>query len=839
MTPEHPMTDAQIAALLARLAATEERLVEAEATLRALRQGELDGLATHTRRDDGLHLAVTNHTAGAAPDAEIFPLNQELEARVTARTVELLQANDALRKSRDQFTALLTNVDSGVALVDEHGRFTIVNPQFLRLFGIEGDPADILNINSQDWSAWQVFAEDGTLLHVDDHPVRKAAITGKAVRNQLVGVRLPSGDDPIWMLVSATPILKPDGGIEMLICTYHDITERKYAEEALWKSEQRVTEILESIHDGFFAVDNDWRLTYVNQQAAVNIGLTPEEMVGNTIWDAFPHICGTVQETQYRKAMTERIPLTFELKGLMTPKWYEIRCHPTAEGLSVYCIDTTARKLAEEALRESEERYRYLFNVMPSGVAVYQVKHEGLDVDGKDFIFRDMNPAGEQIDHVHKAEIVGKSLYDCFPNVREMGLVDVFRRVWQTGTPEYFPVTLYTDDKLSLWVTNYVWRLPTGELVALFDDITERKQAEEALRESEHHERERAVELATLLDAMPTPVFIVHDPDSLHMTGNHAADELLHNPRGAEASLSAPVEVKPRHFKAIKDGRELRLDELPAQRAARGAQVRDFEFSLVFDDGMVRHVLGYGTPLLDEQGCPRGAVHVLVDITARKHMEEALQASLHEKEVLLKEIHHRVKNNMQVISSLVSLQADTLDDPALRPLFNDLRDQVRTMALVHEKLYQSASLAHVDFAEYTQSLLAYLWRAHGDAAAPIRLTLDVQPVSISIEQAVPCGLILNELITNTLKHAFRARDGGEVTVTLHAAPDGQVCLGVRDNGVGLPADWRQSPSLGLRLVQMLAGQVRGTLDVRTDGGTAFALTFAQPTIPHREEDRHA
>jgi len=226
---------------------------------------------------------------------------------------------------------------------------------------------------------------------------------------------------------------------------------------------------------------------------------------------------------------------------------------------------------------------------------------------------------------------------------------------------------------------------------------------------------------------------------------------------------------------------------------------------------------------------------VFADISARKQMEEAQLASLHEKEVLLKEIHHRVKNNMQVISSLVSLQADTIDDPVLRALFNDLRDQVRTMALVHEKLYQSESLANIDFAEYTQSLLSYLWRAYGDAAMAVRLTLDVQPVTISIEQAVPCGLLLNELVTNALKHAFRDRADGELTVALHAAPDETVCLSVRDNGVGLPADWQHSPSLGLQLVQMLTRQVRGTLDVRTESGTAFALTFTPSTPPpHRE-----
>ncbi|MBI5846406.1 MAG: PAS domain S-box protein [Nitrospirae bacterium] len=169
-------------------------------------------------------------------------------------------------------------------------------------------------------------------------------------------------------------------------------------------------------------------------------------------------------------------------------------------------------------------------------------------------------------------------------------------------------------------------------------DITERKRAEEALRESGLRERERAEELATVLEAVPTPVIIVHDPDSTHMTGNRAADDLLKQPHGAEVSLSAPSKVRPRHFRALKDGRELRLEELPAQRAARGEHVQDFEFSLVFDDGTIRHLLGYGTPLLDDRGFPRGAVHVLIDITDRKKSEAALARSKSEFEAMFNSI---------------------------------------------------------------------------------------------------------------------------------------------------------------------------------------------------------
>jgi two-component sensor histidine kinase/HAMP domain-containing protein len=240
-----------------------------------------------------------------------------------------------------------------------------------------------------------------------------------------------------------------------------------------------------------------------------------------------------------------------------------------------------------------------------------------------------------------------------------------------------------------------------------------------------------------------------------------------------------------------------------------------------------------------------GSYHDLEnEIKERKWAEEALQKThdelakqveertreLREKEVLLKEVHHRVKNNLQVISSLVGLQADGSKDETVREVLRDVTHRVRSMALVHEKLYQSADLARIDFAEYARSLLSYLWRAHGAAAAAVRLTLDLETVSLPVDTAIPCGLILNELAGNALKHAFRGRSDGEVTVSLHGTANG-LRLRVRDNGVGLPAgyDWRQAgSSLGLRLVQMLAGQLDGAVDVRDEEGTVFDIAFGYP-----------
>jgi PAS domain S-box-containing protein len=219
------------------------------------------------------------------------------------------------------------------------------------------------------------------------------------------------------------------------------------------------------------------------------------------------------------------------------------------------------------------------------------------------------------------------------------------------------------------------------------------------------------------------------------------------------------------------------------------------------------------------------------ETTARKQAEEMITASLREKEVMLKEIHHRVKNNLQVIASLVDLQAGNLKEPSLLDAFADIRNRVRSMALVHEKLYQSESLAHVDFADYMRSLLSYLASSHAKPGTNIRLKSELQPVQLSVEKAVPCGLMVNELVSNAFKHAFRGRAEGEVSAELRADPDGRVWVRIGDNGVGLPPglDWRQSGSLGLRLIQLLAGQLNASVEVRSVNGTEFQFAFQPET----------
>jgi two-component sensor histidine kinase len=207
--------------------------------------------------------------------------------------------------------------------------------------------------------------------------------------------------------------------------------------------------------------------------------------------------------------------------------------------------------------------------------------------------------------------------------------------------------------------------------------------------------------------------------------------------------------------------------------------------------------------------------------------EQTVRASLREKEVLLKEIHHRVKNNLQVISSLLNLQARYLPDPAARAIFSQSQNRVQSIALVHERLYESADLSHVDFAKYVLVLLDNIFDTYGAENRGIAKVIDVGDVNLTVDVAIPCGLIVNEVVTNALKHAFPDGRPGTVRVSLTEGPEEILELTVKDDGVGIPPgiDPRNTVSLGLDLVTTFAEQLNAEVDIGREGGTSFRFRF--------------
>jgi PAS domain S-box-containing protein len=294
--------------------------------------------------------------------------------------------------------------------------------------------------------------------------------------------------------------------------------------------------------------------------------------------------------------------------------------------------------------------------------------------------------------------------------------------------------------------------------------------------------------------------------------------------RAAQRELGfAPAELVGRPVTSLLADATPGANGSPAFRSLIG----DGEHLLLAKSGACVPVHWAASELHGAGGEFQGIVCAALNIAERKEAEQQLRDSLEEKEVLLKEVHHRVKNNLQIISSLLALQARETTDPANRRMFEESQGRIRSMALIHEQLYQSGELARINFAEYARRLCEHLVDSTAEVQQRVRLNLAVEPIPLPLNCAIPCGMILNELISNALKHAFPGDRGGEIQVQF-TFNDGRNCLTVRDNGVGLdPAAAKaKSGSLGLKVVDALVKQLGGRLTIENHAGAAFTIEFA-------------
>jgi PAS domain S-box-containing protein len=230
-----------------------------------------------------------------------------------------------------------------------------------------------------------------------------------------------------------------------------------------------------------------------------------------------------------------------------------------------------------------------------------------------------------------------------------------------------------------------------------------------------------------------------------------------------------------------------------------------------------------------KDGKPISTRGIFRDISARHRAHEKIKEALREKEVLLKEIHHRVKNNLQIIVSLLSLQSEYIEDKQALDVYKNSQERVRAMALIHEKLYESKDLVKVDFHEYIQSLITYLFDSYSLKTEQVLLKIQIDDVSLNIETAIPLGLLINELVSNSLKHAFPSGRKGALLVNLWEIEDEEYdyTLIVEDNGVGLPdsLDFQDSNSLGMVLVYSLVKRLKGVIDLDRKDGARFTVKF--------------
>lgn len=483
------------------------------------------------------------------------------------------------------------------------------------------------------------------------------------------------------------------------------------------------------------------------------------------------------------------------------------------------------KKQTEKALKESEIKYRQIHTNSFDGIIIANTGDNVIEV----------NPKAEIIFGYKTGEMVGLKIENLMPERFRKSHLAGMKRFLETGKGKYlgtlleleglrkngdiFPIELIVN---SFTVNENIYF--TGNI----RDITERKLAEKTLK----NERQK---LFTLLEELPAFVYLQAQDHSVPFA-NRYFKELFGDPTGRACynilrERKEPCEECPTF--CVFDTKTPLIWEWAQTPNGRVYQIYDYPFT---DTD--------GTPLVLELG---------IDITENKLAQKQIEASLIEKEVLLKEIHHRVKNNMQVISSLLKLQAGTLKDENLIEILKESQNRIKAMSLIHEKLYRSEDIANIDFGDYIKNLANDLFRFYNISTAKIKLKMDAGDVFINIDTAIPCGLIINELISNSLKYAFPEGKEGEIKISLHKITDMElqnadlksevrnpksemIELIVSDNGVGIPEDidYRNTESLGLRLITNLTEhQLGGKVELNRDKGTEFRIRFNEVKYKER------
>jgi len=341
---------------------------------------------------------------------------------------------------------------------------------------------------------------------------------------------------------------------------------------------------------------------------------------------------------------------------------------------------------------------------------------------------------------------------------------------------------------------------------------THERRIERALAKSEARFRQ-------VVESAPNAMVMIGASGRIEMV-NAQAEQVFGYPR--TELLGRPVEMLiPRRFRQLDP--KSRTSFFGDPRTNSGAPGGDL-FGLRKDGGEFPLEIGVNT-IETEEG-PM-ALSAIVDISDRKLKEDRVKAALEEKEVLLGEIHHRVKNNLQVIDSLLSLQFSKVQDETALALVKESQSRIRSMAFIHQTLYESRDFALVDFRHFFDSLVHNLVTSYGVDSERVSLRVSADEVALPINAAIPCGLIVNELISNALKHAFPGDRPGEIDVDLVREPNSRVMLTVSDNGVGIDEslDLINAATLGLQLVSLLAEQLGAVMDIHRSAPTRFCLRF--------------
>jgi hypothetical protein len=641
----------------------------------------------------------------------------------------------------------------------------------------------------------------------------------------------------------------PIEGDETLVVV-RDVTRQKQTERKLRDSEEKFRQIAENIRQVLYIRSADFsQFHYVNPAYQTLFGYPVEHLYSDPhAWYESLHPADRNEVLAVMQATPPDQTIEIEFRILDANKdvrWVHISRFPicNADGQVDRIVgvisDITDRKRAElsmqewnqhleilveyrtkklrqsrEAIAQQSREYRTLMDNIPYSICRFDCNLRHTYINRHTEMVTDLTPQS----------MLGKT-------VAELGLLDAevrpfitkLRRARDLGEVQEH-VALWTLPEGQRWIeTRLVPEFNSaGAVTSILEvsgDITQRMHMEQELRDSQRFAQ-------SLAEAAPY-ILYVYDLDQRHATYvNPQVKTILGYDVEQVQQVAGSALTQFIHPQDLERG----AAHLQQLTQSQDGDVYEIEFRVRRADGnwcwlQSRNVVFRRTP----EGAIAQILGTAQDITERKQTEQQLRLSLAEKEVLLREVYHRVKNNLNVIYSLLNMQLQTIQDRQVRSVLEDSQKRIQSMALIHEQLYQSESLAEIDFTEYVQRLVNNV-AASSIGASRIQIHLDIAPVQLDLQVAIPLGLIINELVVNAFKHAFPQQQSGSIWVELCDRAENQLTLIVRDDGVGMPQDldWKTQSSLGIRLVNILAQQLRAEVLTAVETGTQFQLNFSLP-----------
>jgi PAS domain S-box-containing protein len=805
-----------------------------------------------------LNVSVTSHLVR---DSAGNPVAVE---GVLRDTTDRRQVEEALHASEERYRTLADFLPVSVFESTVEGKVTFANQLAFRTFGI--DPADIgsgisiMNYiapagrdkareNIAKLFAGKIQGSSEYDLLRKDQSIFPAIITASAVYDELTG--------------------RPVSLRGVVI----DLTDIRNAEHALRESEELFRTLFNNANDAIFLHEmnpdgSPGRYVMVNDIACSRLqytrgellSMSPSDIVSASHQGNIPAIARTIRlrghamfDAIHRRKDGTEFPVEIST--------HLFTLHGRQLSLSI-ARDITERKRMEESIRSSEQRLHSIIDGSPIPQFVINRNHE--------IIY--WNRALERYTGTRAHDIRGtanawKAFYDTkTPLIADLVLENDIENLpeWRegkirasktiTGAYEatiFFP--RFGDSGTWLRINAIVIRDELGEVIGVLEtleDITHQKNAEDALQKAyrlmERKVQERTAELSTLAIKLQEEITernrfmeaLAASEEKYRDLVEQIGDIVFHVSQDGMLTYISPhvlvgMGLNPELPQKIAISEllppELRDYFSPVVSSIMSAKkaLAGFEIEVPFKAPKKPLVFEINaTPSFDRGGTFTGFSGIARDITERRHLQDEVTTSLKEKEILLKEIHHRVKNNMQVISSLLSLQANLVKDPNGRELLRECQNRVMSIALVHERLYQSKSLARINFSDYIRKVGENLFQSYGIQKNQVVLAVHAHDIFLPINTAIPLGLVLNELFSNALKYAFPDNRRGTITVDFTSS-GGQYLLHFRDDGAGLPEgiDLDHTETLGMQLITSLARQIRGTVTLDRAPGTGFRIEF--------------